>query len=626
MRYPDSFDVIVIGGGHAGTEACAAAARMGARTLLLTQSVETIGQMSCNPAIGGIGKSHLVAEIDALDGVMARATDRAGIHFKVLNASKGPAVRATRAQADRALYKNAVRDILEHQDNLFIFQQSVTDLIVDDQAVSGVVTQMGLRFSAPTVVLTTGTFLGGVIHIGHEQQAGGRAGDAPSIALAERLRALPFRVGRLKTGTPPRIDGRSVDFSHLQAQPGDDPRPVMSRLGNRDEHPRQVACHITHTNAATHDVIRANLNRSAMYSGNIEGVGPRYCPSIEDKVVRFADKVSHQIFIEPEGLNTTELYPNGISTSLPFDAQLEFVRSIRGFETAHISRPGYAIEYDYFDPRDLQYSLETKALEGLFFAGQINGTTGYEEAGAQGLLAGMNAALKVQSKNAWEPRRDEAYIGVMVDDLISLGTTEPYRMFTSRAEFRLRLRQDNADQRLTDIGTRLGVVGSARRQHYQATRAAFDEAQRRLREDRLVPGSPRAHAVEVQFDIELNKDTSALELLRRPQVNASGMAQLFAEDATLTLDVLSQVEIETKYEGYIKRQDQEIAKIRRHEALAIPQELPFGQIEGLSNELRQKLIEHKPETLARAARIPGMTPAALSLLLVHAKKFAGQGG
>ncbi|MEM7080202.1 MAG: tRNA uridine-5-carboxymethylaminomethyl(34) synthesis enzyme MnmG [Pseudomonadota bacterium] len=624
MQYPDSFDVIVIGGGHAGTEACAAAARAGARTLLLTQSVETIGQMSCNPAIGGIGKSHLVAEIDALDGVMAQAADRAGIHFKVLNASKGPAVRATRAQADRALYKNAVRNLLEHQDNLYIFQQSVTDLIVEGDTVAGVVTQMGLSFRAGAVVLTTGTFLGGVIHVGDQQQAGGRAGDAPSIALAERLRALPFRVGRLKTGTPPRIDGRSVDFAQLEAQPGDEPRPVMSRLSTIDDHPHQVHCHITHTNEATHAVIRNNLERSAMYSGNIEGVGPRYCPSIEDKVVRFADKLSHQIFIEPEGLNTTELYPNGISTSLPFDVQLEFVRSITGFERAHISRPGYAIEYDYFDPRDLQYSLETKALEGLFFAGQINGTTGYEEAGAQGLLAGLNAARRVAGLSVWEPRRDEAYIGVMIDDLISLGTSEPYRMFTSRAEFRLRLRQDNADQRLTALGAELGVVGKGRLAHFEAGQERLARARSRLTEDRLIYGSTRAQEVQSVLGVQINKDTNVLELLRRPEVDAGSLGAIYPTDEALGLEVLSQLEIETKYAGYIKRQEDEIAKIRRHESLAIPSDLPFNSIEGLSNELRQKLTENQPATLARAARIPGMTPAALSLLLVHAKKHLGQ--
>jgi tRNA uridine 5-carboxymethylaminomethyl modification enzyme len=619
MDFPDTFDVIVIGGGHAGTEAAAAAARMGAQTLLLTQNIETIGQMSCNPAIGGIGKSHLVAEIDALDGVMARATDKAGIHFRILNGSKGPAVRATRAQADRALYKNAVRDILEHQPNLRIFQQSVTDLVVESDRVVGCETQMGLTFRASAVVLTTGTFLGGKIHIGHEQQPGGRAGDAPANALADRLRALPFRVGRLKTGTPPRIDGRTVDYSQLDFQPGDDPRPVMSQLSRREDHPRQVHCHITHTNEETHQIIQDNLSKSAMYSGNIEGVGPRYCPSIEDKVVRFADKASHQIFIEPEGLNTTELYPNGISTSLPFSVQLAFVRSMKGFERAHISRPGYAIEYDYFDPRDLKHTLETKALEGLFFAGQINGTTGYEEAGAQGLLAGINAASLASGKPPWEPRRDEAYIGVLVDDLIHLGTTEPYRMFTSRAEFRLRLRQDNADQRLMPVGLAMGLVSPERQAAFTEKMQALEQNQKTFAKTVVFPNSDLANALA----LNLRRETTLSECLKRPEINASMMANALgiAVDQGVAYRALEQFEIETKYAGYIKRQNDEIEKIRRHEGLQIPPQLDFLNIEGLSNELRQKLDHHRPESLARAARIPGMTPAALSVLLVHAKAF-----
>ena len=615
MQYPDHFDVIVVGGGHAGTEAAAAAARMGANTLLLTQSIETIGQMSCNPAIGGIGKSHLVAEIDAMDGVMARATDRAGIHFKVLNASKGPAVRATRAQADRALYKNAVRELLEHQENLRIFQQSVVDFLLDGDRVIGVQTQMGLTFRCHAIVLTTGTFLGGKVHIGTQNHPGGRAGDAPSIALAERLRALPFRVGRLKTGTPPRIDGRTVDFGVMETQRGDEPRPVMSALGSVEDHPRQVHCHITRTNPETHAVIHANLERSAMYSGAIEGVGPRYCPSIEDKVVRFADKTAHQIFVEPEGLNTTELYPNGISTSLPFDAQLQFVRSIEGFERAHISRPGYAIEYDFFDPRDLQYSLETKALRGLFFAGQINGTTGYEEAGAQGLLAGINAARLVQGRPAWEPRRDEAYIGVLVDDLINLGTSEPYRMFTSRAEFRLRLRQDNADQRLTALGIEMGVVGAHRAGLFRDKIAQLRELHQTIGDTWVAPDSELAKALRVT----LNKNTELAAILRRPETGAQDLCRAWPQHPP---ELLDQVMIETKYAGYISRQDEEIAKIRRHEGMQLPADMDYTAVDGLSNELRQKLSAQQPATLARAARIPGMTPAALSILLVHAKKAA----
>ena len=568
MQYPDHFDVIVVGGGHAGTEAAAAAARMGVRTLLLTQSIETIGQMSCNPAIGGIGKSHLVAEIDAMDGLMARATDRSGIHFKTLNASKGPAVRATRAQADRALYKNAVRDLLEHQENLSIFQQSVVDFVIEGERVIGVQTQMGLTFDCDTIVLTTGTFLGGKVHIGTQNHPGGRAGDAPSIALAERLRALPFRVGRLKTGTPPRIDGRTVDFSQLESQPGDEPRPVMSALGSQAEHPDQVDCYITHTNAKTHEIIQANLSRSAMYSGAIEGVGPRYCPSIEDKVVRFADKTAHQIFIEPEGLNTTELYPNGISTSLPFDTQLQFVRSIVGFEHAHISRPGYAIEYDYFDPRDLNYSLETKAIEGLFFAGQINGTTGYEEAGAQGLLAGINAARKVQGRPAWVPQRAEAYIGVLVDDLINLGTSEPYRMFTSRAEFRLRLRQDNADQRLTELGVEMGVVGEQRQKHFQTKVDEMGRLHKQVAGSWVSPQSDLAG----QLGVSISQKTELSAVLRRPEVTLAHLQQAWPGEMP---EMLGQIITEIKYAGYIARQDEEIAKIRRHEGMHLPEDINY---------------------------------------------------
>lgn len=623
-----SYDVIVIGAGHAGCEAAAAAARMGAATLLLTQSLDTIGAMSCNPAIGGIGKSHLVREIDALDGIMARAADRAGIQFRVLNRSKGPAVRATRAQADRSLYREAVRELLDEHENLRLFQQPVTDLIIRDGAVAGVMTQMGLSFHAPAVILTTGTFLGGRIHVGEQNYAGGRAGDAPSNLLAERLRALELRVGRLKTGTPPRIDRRSVDFSVMEEQPGDQPTPNMSFL--KSDHPQQVPCHITYTNEQTHALIRGSLDRSPMYSGAIEGVGPRYCPSIEDKVVRFADRVKHQIFVEPEGLKTQELYPNGISTSLPFDVQIELVRTIKGFEHAHVTRPGYAIEYDYFDPRDLSYSLETKALDGLFFAGQINGTTGYEEAAAQGLLAGVNAARKVAGLSAWCPRRDEAYIGVLVDDLINLGTNEPYRMFTSRAEYRLRLREDNADHRLTPIGRELGLVGLQRWNTYRRKRDAVDTLRISLEQKTLTAHSPLAAELLDASGERVTKDTTLLGVLKRPAVQMHTIASAIrphlpaaAQRAIAEPEVASQVEIEAKYEGYIKRQEDEIAKVRRHESIVLPASIDFASLEGLSNELKQKLRDVRPDTLARAARIPGMTAAGLSVLLVHARKSRG---
>jgi tRNA uridine 5-carboxymethylaminomethyl modification enzyme len=623
MQYPDTFDVIVIGGGHAGTEAALAAARVGARTLLLTQSIETLGQMSCNPAIGGIGKSHLVREIDALDGAMGRAADHAGIQFRTLNASKGPAVRATRAQADRALYREAIRRIVEAQDNLSLFQQSVTDLIMDGRRVTGVRTQMDLDFMAATVVLTTGTFLGGRIHIGMENHPGGRAGDAPSNALAERLRALPFRVDRLKTGTPPRIDRRSVDFSVMEVQPGDDPAPCLSYLGDPSQHPQQVPCHITHTNERTHAIISASLDRSPLYGGVIEGVGPRYCPSIEDKVVRFADRPSHQVFVEPEGLHSSELYPNGISTSLPFDVQLDYVRSIRGFEQAHITRPGYAIEYDYFDPRDLQRSLETSVAENLFFAGQINGTTGYEEAGAQGLVAGLNAARKVAGQAPWCPRRDEAYIGVLIDDLITMGTNEPYRMFTSRAEYRLRLREDNADQRLTPAGIEMGLVGRARQQAYERKQAALQAVTGAVENVHVVSGSALAGRLAAATGEPVTRDTALAAYLRRPKVTlAAVLPQLDESDAikASATDVVQLAETQIKYAGYIKRQDDEIARIRRHERLAIPADFDYGALEGLSNELTQKLSDVRPDSLAQAARIPGMTPAALSLLLIFVQK------
>lgn len=623
MQYPDSFDVIVIGGGHAGTEASLASARMGCSTLLLTHNIETLGQMSCNPAIGGIGKSHLVKEIDALGGAMALATDLGGIQFRVLNARKGPAVRATRAQADRVRYKAAIRDMLENQPNLTIFQQGVDDLIIEGDRVTGAVTQMGLRFSAKTVVVTAGTFLAGKIHIGLENHAAGRAGDPPAENLAKRLRELPFRVERLKTGTPPRIDARSVDFTHLPEQWGDKPEPIMSYMGRLEDHPPQTCCWITYTNTKTHEIIHGGMDRSPMYTGVIDGVGPRYCPSIEDKVVRFADKDKHQIFVEPEGLDTHELYPNGISTSLPFDVQLNLVRSIQGFENAHITRPGYAIEYDYFNPQDLKYSLETKSIQGLFFAGQINGTTGYEEAAAQGLLAGTNAALQVQDKESWCPRRDTAYMGVLVDDLISMGTAEPYRMFTSRAEYRLLLREDNADLRLTEKGRELGLVNDSRWKSFCEKREAIELERQRLKDTWIQPGTEAAQKLATHIENKLSHEYSLFDLLKRPELNHKILSSVCPPAAnTVSEKVAEQVEIDAKYSGYINRQQDEVNKLQRHENTAIPANFDYKKISGLSNEIKQKLSDVKPETLARASRVPGVTPAAISLLLVMLKKHA----
>jgi tRNA uridine 5-carboxymethylaminomethyl modification enzyme len=620
VKFKKDFDVIVVGGGHAGTEAALAAARSGAKTLLLTQNIETLGQMSCNPAIGGIGKGHLVKEIDALGGIMAKAIDLGGIQFRTLNASKGPAVRATRAQADRMLYKQAVRSTLENQPNLALFQQTVADLIVVGNKVLGVKTLMGLNFMAQAVVLTTGTFLGGKIHIGLENYSGGRAGDPASIALAERLRELPFRIDRLKTGTPPRIDGRTIDFGKLEEQHGDDPVPVFSFMGRREQHPRQIPCHITRTNSKTHDIIRSGLDRSPLYSGIIEGIGPRYCPSIEDKIVRFADRDTHQIFVEPEGLNTHEIYPNGISTSLPFDVQYEFVRSMLGFENAEIVRPGYAIEYDFFDPRDLKMSLETKHLDGLFFAGQVNGTTGYEEAAAQGLIAGLNAARLTQSLESWCPGRDEAYIGVMIDDLITRGTQEPYRMFTSRAEYRLLLREDNADLRLTEKGRDLGLVDDERWQAFETKREAISGLQDDLKKQWIRADTEQARQVEEIWGKPLLKEANLMELLRRPEVDVQRLLAFMESGDAISEQVGEQVEIQAKYAGYIVRQQTEIDKALRYDHLRLPDVIDYNGVPGLSNEVSQKLKAQRPETLGQASRIPGMTPAAISLLLVYLKK------
>ncbi len=621
MFHTDTFDVIVIGGGHAGTEAALAAARTGAKTMLLTHNIETIGQMSCNPAIGGIGKGHIVKEIDAMGGVMAEAADKGGIQFRTLNARKGPAVRATRAQADRVLYKAAVREVVENQDNLQLFQQSADDLIIENNRVTGVVTQMGLKFRAKTVVLTTGTFLGGIIHIGMENYQGGRAGDPPSNTLAKRLREMPFTVDRLKTGTPARLDARSLDFSKMEAQPGDTPIPVFSFLGEAAQHPQQVNCYITHTNQKTHDIIRSGLDRSPLYAGVIEGVGPRYCPSIEDKIVRFADKDSHQIFVEPEGLKTHEVYPNGVSTSLPYDIQFDFIRSIVGFENAQIVRPGYAIEYDFFDPRGLQPTLETKYVDGLYFAGQINGTTGYEEAGGQGLLAGLNAARQSREQDGWYPTRDQAYIGVLVDDLITMGTKEPYRMFTSRAEYRLILREDNADLRLTEIARDLALVDDRRWAAFCTKRDAIEAEKQRLNGTWLRPDAIADDLANDVIGDTLKKETNLMQLLRRPEVSyASLMTLPGTGDAVNDPQVAEQLEIQAKYHGYIERQYAEIERQKRHETTELDVDMNYSLVKGLSNEVAQKLNEHKPNTIGQASRISGVTPAAVSLLLVYLKK------